>query len=594
MKAKLNNSTLQELYKFSSDGQCLFIQKWSELFFYKTINTYQFKLRNSHTILKETKSVLDLMKSHSISPANLKDLIQECKKHLEKDLSFKKHYRDLLDTLIKNLKLKSTDKNDLLQLEYRLNNALRFITNTYKKNLISDLETAISQNEFEEIEHFTDLLASELVNQGWSPASLNRLLQIYFTSAKCLEKTFEERWENFIKEINKNEGYFHCYFKIDETDHHFIDNLKASDLKVVSGEELLKTFININTHVQKESFYLEERVEAHYEDMRSAVEKSRYQLAIKQSILSYFGTYLEDFSKVLVIFPDENKIVDFELRSENNLEVEPIDDDIHLVVSLLKDETLLEEDRQRLLNFFRQYDLSIKAFSIETKYSNLWSSIESLLVTGHHESLIDHIKKIIPSIMCSNYVQRLLYNFLEDCYRAGLRPLFNAELIDKGKQDCLINLFKLFTEDENKLEDFINSLDDYTLLKQRCIEISKSLSDSKTLRDLMTNHFNTLTWHIQRLYRVRNNLVHAATAEKDITLLIEHLHFYIRSTIHELVSKIQNKEFNSLGNLYLAIEDNYYALIEILMKNISDSPKKGPINRYESDLIFEGPIFIYE
>ncbi|WP_206781153.1 hypothetical protein, partial [Bacillus thuringiensis] len=86
--------------------------------------------------------------------------------------------------------------------------------------------------------------------------------------------------------------------------------------------------------------------------------------------------------------------------------------------------------------------------------------------------------------------------------------------------------------DEVETDMLKNKIHDYTLLKQRLVELSSDLSNSKTYKETISNHFNNLTWHIQRLYRVRNNLVHAAKAEKDINLLIEHLHFYLRYTIN--------------------------------------------------------------
>ncbi|MFC0273723.1 hypothetical protein ACFFIX_20260 [Metabacillus herbersteinensis] len=593
MIAKLNNSILKNVYNLSTDSQCLFVQKWSEMFFYKTINTYQFRLRNAHTILIETKQVLQLIREEqNISASNLKDLTLESKKLLEKDLCFRKHYKDLLPTLLKGLKINSTDKNDLLQLEYRLNNALRFISNTYLQNLIKDLEIAIISNDFYQVEHYSEILASELIHLGWSPRSLSRLIKLYFLSNTYKYLTFEEKWEKFISSTTSNTGIFHCYFKLSRNQSDYLSKLKASDLRVVNGEEILRTFVSINSHIQEDAFYIVENTEAYYEDIHSAVEKCRYQLAIRQSVLSYFNIELENFDNALVVFPNEDKIVDYTLEQGTDLEVETDNDDIQSIINLLNQDKILPRDNRRLINFFRQYDLSIKAISLETIYSNLWSSVESLLVTGHHGSNIEHIKKIIPSIMCSRYVQNLFKNFLYDCYRAGVKPIIKGKQIKTEDFNSLNDVFEMLT-DESESINFLSSLNDYTLLKQRAAELSNELMNSETLKDLMTNHYNTVTWQIQRLYRVRNNLVHSAKAERDINLLIEHLHFYIRSTINELIFRLNNNDFNSLGDLYLAIEDNYYTLIEVLKNNISNS-KKGSIQKFDSELIFTGAIFGYK
>ncbi|MGS2778272.1 hypothetical protein ACVBAX_12955 [Robertmurraya sp. GLU-23] len=64
---------------------------------------------------------------------------------------------------------------EVLKKTYRLNNDLKFISGTYKDNLIKGLEDAMNTSNFSEVEHYSELLASELVYSGWSPRSLARL-----------------------------------------------------------------------------------------------------------------------------------------------------------------------------------------------------------------------------------------------------------------------------------------------------------------------------------------------------------------------------------------------------------------------------------
>lgn len=590
MKAKLNNSVLKEVYNFSTPGEYLFAQKWSEMFHHQTINTYKFRLRNTRTILKEAKETLLEVKQGIVKANNLHDLILECRKHLEKDICFKQHYSHLQTVLLKELKYKSDNKNELLHLEHRLNNTLNSISDSYKVHITGDLELAIQQSDLQRVEQLSELLASELTSIGWSPRSLSRLLQINFLGNNRLSP-FEEKWSNFINELNEEPKNFKCYFKLNSSVLDQTDSLKASGLKIVLGEEIIEEFANAERHVQVDASYLLEEAKAFSEDIHMAVEEARHQLAIKQSVLSYFDIPLEDLTYVLVGFPDQ-RTVNYELRNEHGLQDESIDQDIRTVMEVLNKDSFSSEDKQRLINFFRQYDLSIQATSLETRYTNLWSSLESLLVSGHHNSKIEHIKKVVPAILCSNYAYRLLINFLEDCYRAGVVPKYNDRVIEKSDPEAVELLLKLIIESGTSQRDFQSSLDDYSLLEQRFIELSNQLSNSKTYNDLLSNHSNTVSWHLQRLYRARNKLVHAAISEKDLGLLISHLNFYIISTVHEFIHRLEKNEFQNLGDLYLAIEDNYSALSAALQLNVKNSPK-GNFISYDPDLIFNGPIFKY-
>ncbi|MEK3992814.1 hypothetical protein [Robertmurraya sp. FSL R5-0851] len=139
--------------------------------------------------------------------------------------------------------------------------------------------------------------------------------------------------------------------------------------------------------------------------------------------------------------------------------------------------------------------------------------------------------------------------------------------------------------------NLVSGISDYTLLSQRCQEIISALENSKTLFDFISNHYKTTSWHIQRIYRIRNNLVHAAFVERDINLIIDHLNFYIRSTISVLIDRLHGFQFNNLGEIFMAIEDNYFSLIAVLEENIKNS-SRGNILFYDKDMVFKGPIFI--
>lgn len=267
MESKLNNTYLAENKNIQLESQCLFIQKWRELLFHKTINTYQFRLRNSHSILKETKEVLEYIKSDVLSAANLQDLILECRKHLQKDLCLRKHFPELLRSLTKELKVikrNETTKSDILKLEYRLNYALKIISGGYLDKLIIELESAISNSKFDDVEILTELLSTELINTGWSSRSLHRLGNVVFLNSKI---KFEEKWQNFISIIKSNPGLFHCYYKLN-TPHDQHALIESVGITIIKGADILNSFPNINgNHINTTAFYIEEQSSAFNEDL---------------------------------------------------------------------------------------------------------------------------------------------------------------------------------------------------------------------------------------------------------------------------------------------------------------------------------------
>ncbi len=593
MESKLNNSILKSTYNVVNEAEMIFIQKWREMFFFKTINTYQVKLRNTRSILEETKDVLEYIKKDIISPSNIHELIAECRKHLEKDICLRKHHPDLLNSLLrglKGIKKNDTEKSDTLRLEYRLKYSLNIISSSYLDLIINELENSIITNDLTNIEYLTDILGTELINNGWSSRSLHRLVKVFFLN-KNNQQPFNNKWVNFKGVIKSRRGVFHCHYKLDQNQR--IEPLMHAGLSVIKGSEILSSFNNVDpNHFDINAYYIQNIAEAYIEDIHSAVYMSTNNLSEKISLLSYYEIPITYFTHCVVIMPDEERVTSYELKSKELIYDSIDSESIETTKEVLIGTSIDTETKNRINNFFRQYNLSVESLSVETTYSNLWTSIESLLVTGHYETNIEHIKKIVPSILCSRYIQRILKNFLHDCKRAGVIISFKGTIINihSPSQDDLEKLFTLLT-DPVESSSLISGISDYTLLSQRCQEIINALGNSKTLLEFISNHYKTTSWHIQRIYRIRNNLVHAAFVERDINLIIDHLNFYIRSTISVLVDRLNSFQFNNLGEIFMAIEDNYFSLIAVLEENIKNSPR-GDILFYDKDLVFKGPLFI--
>lgn len=588
MERNLNDSMLSRKYILETDGQILFIQKWREMLHHKTINTYQVKLRNTHYILEETLMVIEYIKQGIISTSNLKDLLLESKKLVENDICLRKNFLELQKTLMSSFKKikDNQEKSDLLKLEFRLKYALKTIREKYLNFLVEDLKEAINNNDLESINTLTQNLGSELINRGWASRSLYRLATIVFFN----KNKFDEKWDVFKNHIYSQKQEFFCYFKLTKS----LDGigLETTQLVIKTGEEILSSFSELKVEdFDLNAKYIEEKSSSYMEDSHTAVSQCLSSLSEKIAFLKYYEFDSEKFTHTRIVYPKGEKSISYDLinkQLENNI----IDkEDIIKAYNILVSNNIEEKSKNHLKNFFRQYNLSLDSLSIETKYSSLWTAIESILVTGHYSSNIEHIKKIIPSILSSQYVTRLLKNFASDCYRTRLILNYQEREINLSNPtiDDLKDLHSLLI-DEDLSQRLLDDINDYTLCKLRTKELIEDLKNSETLKDILTNHYNTTTYHIQRMYRIRNNLVHAAVSEKDISLIIDHLNFYVHATVNEIIDCLSSKEVTNLGELFMMVEDNYYAILAVLEENIKNS-ERGRIKKYNKELIFEGALY---
>lgn len=86
---------------------------------------------------------------------------------------------------------------------------------------------------------------------------------------------------------------------------------------------------------------------------------------------------------------------------------------------------------------------------------------------------------------------------------------------------------------------------------------------------------------MQRLYRIRNTIIHSSNTDSNILPLAGHLNYYIRVIVAQIVYRLSSGNFKSLDELFSCFEDNYLATIEILNDKAV----------YPNEIALKGPLF---
>lgn len=215
---------------------------------------------------------------------------------------------------------------------------------------------------------------------------------------------------------------------------------------------------------------------------------------------------------------------------------------------------------QKLLSSFSYANLSRSSMALEEKYMNIWIALESLCRIDTYENIIDSIITLIPNAICLRFVYRIVRNFIEDCIRCDLTFDFSTKVINlkTGKKENLvidtISVFRdtvLCTELEKKCQ--CNSL-----LHCRYKEILSFLTDEKVFIEKIKEYHCTTTQHLNRLYRIRNEIAHSGSLQEISTIrYIEHLYDYLATLVSEIMRFSETKRLSSLGKIFAFINDNY-------------------------------------
>src|SRR5699024_2396551 len=135
------------------------------------------------------------------------------------------------------------------------------------------------------------------------------------------------------------------------------------------------------------------------------------------------------------------------------------------------------------------------------------------------------------------YVYSLLRNFYEDCNRCEV-----DSITDQGNED-IFDATRLISNliDEEKSDALLNEcLNKNILLGYRCYRLIEIFVSGKNISKIITNHQTRVKQHLQRLYRIRNAIVHTARSEFNLKLFTKHLDDYVESTISTISYRLAN------------------------------------------------------
>ena len=119
-----------------------------------------------------------------------------------------------------------------------------------------------------------------------------------------------------------------------------------------------------------------------------------------------------------------------------------------------------------------------------------------------------------------------------------------------------------------------------SLLYERYKEMHHILTDAQTLITKIQRHQTTVQWHLNRLYRIRNEIAHSGILqEMSAVRYTEHLYDYLATLVSEVTRFSEKKSTDSLGEIFSLINDNYLEFhdLSLAKKQIDKSQVLGKL-----------------
>ncbi|MBQ4060335.1 MAG: hypothetical protein IJD40_15610 [Lachnospiraceae bacterium] len=591
-----NNSQLVQIGV--KEKVCFFYQIWQELVTPQTLVVYQYRVLTSLSALEELIKVIEkTLEGLFNSDANIEACREETLYILNKDIIMKKYYGAVCNRLRSSLGNKPKTDADKRRLKYQLTYMVHEIKETYLKNLLQELKKNIQEGSEEAIELNTNSVVSQAINNGWSAQALFDLLRFFRN-----DKEFEQQWESFSTALINTEKVRHevlinIPFKRQEVEEQnkAVETLQKLGLGIETYAVLVSAFRDIEDIgrlLKAEKRYFHISVNAY--DVYTAAHIAVSEIAEKLNMASFYNLVSAwDLSSVIIVsingiskyhksFPAEQLYQTYDyIESSGRV----FDNTINIFLDENK-----KEIREKLQGSFSYTNISRASLFQEEKYMNLWVALESLARTDIYNDIITNIKATVPAAVSLRYVYRILRNYVEDCNRCQVSLEFSTCSMDtrqESKQKMVREAIEVFCDDDLYME-LLQKCQVSSLLKYRTESIHAMLRNTSILKDKVKNHFRRVEWQIQRLYRIRNEIAHAALQEKTSLLVyIEHLYDYLTVYITEIVTCLCEKQTDSIEEALCLIKDNYEVFIAFVENEEEHILKRTVLKTGVIDMITE-------
>lgn len=525
---------IKDNWKKDEKLDCLlfFALRVHELLFDYTFDSYKPPALNSTTICNEALQLIKDIEEEHISITSIDPVLKELSWKVKGDPVVKSLIKDRLDLYLhwgdfnnlKDIKIK-------IELLFQKLNSLRYLQRAEEM-----LKTLIVENKqkgkiYEIASNYISALLTSGFSQGYLFHSLNTK---FFRNTPIKDHSIlDEFFECFHHEAKRFEVVIRCHEMLMEVNGP-IHDLKSKIVSDYSAKNNLPKEINylITSKKTNEVFFVCDDIIA--KDHLKAKEKAEMKLNKITRFLNFF--HHKDHPS----WSDDALIYDYENPSEL-LVANSATSYMKKASDMTKEKAAkylnitlksLEFAKHSSTKFNRAIDLhglSVENKYVENQLMQNWIAFETLLVGYSKKSKIEQVINHLMPFLRNNYIERIVIDFKNSLHKHDpklFREVMNQISDGSSLTDKVAALIS-FEKYKDLRSEIYSNCEKNPLLKWRLSTLNSNLKTGKSVMDMIIAHTNKAEWHIKRMYRTRNLIVHAGRVPPFTNTLVENSHTYL-------------------------------------------------------------------
>jgi hypothetical protein len=560
-------------------GLLLFAQSWEEMLFDYTLDSYKPRRFNILGLCSELIEAFDNLESNNLRANSITPIVEELLYVLDDDTISKNALGtkcDLLKTQIKQWNEEKPNK----KVAYAASTIYEIIRPILKTKLSEELQKVVTDPRKPiEISDFASRLLTEILRQGYSPNHIYYSVQNFFFRNNPI--TSHEDLVTFLSFFNGIDHTYEVTFKMNKDcevlARNFDDDYIKTSRKLEQrdkGNAYEKAFIE--SIKPSEVFVTMPKIET--KDRYSARREAEQRVDVASLLTGFFNHKIcvDLNSDALVV--EENKkpyFIGQPVKPTMKRSDAP-DNTIEQAMGELFKPIFSTQDPDlntisRLGSALRAHSIAIDAKIIENQFSSLWTALETITTTAATGNIIKSIISSAVPVLSLKYFLKLvveLRNDIRKCIPLTWTSVCTKKQAGESEIEFLVRL--LSAEAAKPLrEELYSACSNNPLLRHRISRFHDyTFRSLHTTRTVLNSHEKRITWHLQRLYRARNTLLHVGAAYETLDLLVENLHDYFDHIMTEVAERLNPKSRHiTIEQVFFEYDIEYKAYLKMLQES---------------------------
>ena len=544
----------------SYNGLRFFAELAEELLFYFSHDSFKVPTLNFHFLCFEALDVIDKIEAGLLEKGNIIPIVQEFVRSYKDDPIIVEFYGDDINnlfltknaegqyrTVLKELMQSPTSDSSI----QRLKKCVLFLRDDlgrksrYYNSGISKIESLIvkqniSHSEMEQLQKYTKIILTELINIGYSQEYIyTSVLNVFFNGERPIEDA-KEGFERFISFFPLKRRRYVIYLPLKNSK---ITEELAPFTGLDIAENIYEMFNNSCSFVVK--------VSQEAMDPEKAKAKAIALIDFCLSVSQYCRHNKRGYSF------KEAEVVDIESKEVYNLRT---------MAAAISRQKRIQIDEEKLVNtcfdlesgIFDAIGLHASAFSSKDEKNqllNLWTAMEVLIPIekSGSSSKINQISNSAATILSSNYIRTLIVQL--DAQIKGKIPdeyeKLMSDIVGTDNAEKLL-LILVLSNYSDKFDSLMEQLNSTQLLMFRIQQYKNILSFGHSVKEFYERHAKRVAWQIMRIYRNRNMIVHDGSTLPFLSVILQNLHYYI-DTIIDTFCSMNDKRFQDANSIIMKL-----------------------------------------